>query len=129
MSTAELHEPEEATRAAALAEKAIKQHEDAVKHLRDVSAMLTGLGMQRATKKTEAIVRLCQQDNPATPGKKYSASQAADFAQLDPEYAAYKEQVEKYTLLRQEAEGNVATAKLVAQLAVALFRAEAGLTI
>lgn len=116
------------THLAALAEKAIHQHEDAVRNLRDVSTTLAGLERDRASYKTDAIVRLCQQDNPATPGKKYSASQAADFAQLDPEYAEYKERVTKYTLLRQEAEGNVATAKLVAQMAVALFRAEANLT-
>jgi hypothetical protein len=112
---------------AALAETAIAEHAKAVKTLRHVSASLANLERERSKHKTAAIVRLCQQENPATPGKNYSPSQAADFAQLDPQYDKYKGQVQSFTLLKQEAEGNLATAKLAAQLAVALFRAEAGL--
>lgn len=125
--TATAAETDRITELATLAQKAIDQHEIAVKNLRDVSTTLAQLESLRAMSKTAAIVRLCQIDNPATPGKKYSASQAADFALLDNGYAEYKDDVTKYTLLKQEAEGNVATARLVAQMAIALFRAEAGL--
>lgn len=116
------------TRLAALAEQEIENHRKSVAILRKVSAELDRLSNERSARKTAAIVRLCEQDNPATPGKKYSPSQAADFAQLDREYAEYKVAVQNLTLMRQEAEGSVATAKLTAQLAVALFRAECGLT-
>lgn len=108
---------------AALAQASISEHAQRVKALRDVSATLANLERKRSTEKTAAILRLCQQENPATPGKNYSPSQAADFAQLDPTYDKYKGQVLSFTLLKQEAEGNLATAKLAAQLAVALFRA------
>src|SRR4051812_2607297 len=96
----------EVSKLAALAEKTINQHEQAVGILRKVSAELDRLNNERAKLKTAAIVRLCEQDNPATPGKKYSPSQAADFAQLDREYAEYKVAVQNLTLMRQEAEGN-----------------------
>ena len=112
---------------AVMAENAIAQHAVARRHLVDVSTTLANLERQRSDRKMAAILRMCQAENPATPSKPFSASQAADFAQLDPEYAKYKLQVQNFGLAKLEAEIELESARLTAELRIALVKLEGGL--
>lgn len=112
---------------AAQAEVRIQEYEKAGVRLGEVSETLANLERDRSIQKTGAILRLCQKENPATPGKPYSASQAADFAQLDPEYNRYKLQVQSFSLLKLDAEIELQAARFRTELAIARFRAEGGL--
>lgn len=109
------------------AEQTINEYEKTGAKLGEVAETLANLERDRSIQKTGAILRLCQKENPATPGKPYSASQAADFAQLDPEYNRYKLQVQNFALLKLEAEVELQAASYRAELAIALVRQEGGL--
>lgn len=99
--------------------------------LDEATAELVAAQKQRAVNKLSAIARICRQDHPATPGKKFSASAADDFAQVDPEYAIYKETVARLErdkvsieVYVEDARFAIETARLRAELAIALVRAE-----
>lgn len=78
---------------------------------------LTGLQRERPRQKLAALVRICATTHPAT-GKNYSASQADDLLQLDPEYAEYKARVSEAEAEVREAAGDEYAAYLGAVLRV-----------
>jgi multidrug resistance efflux pump len=122
------------------AERAIAAHERAQKALHDKSNdlakavdKLVAAQLERAGRKVAAVVRICAEDHPATPGKKFSASAADDYAQVDPAYASYKQEVALLERAKALAEHDVEDAKaaldgakLRAELAIALVRASVG---
>ena len=87
---------------------------------------LDQLQQERAERKLAAVLRLVERDNPATPGKKWTWSAACDFAQFDPEYAAYKERVAEATRKRKSAKYDVKSAQLGTELYSNLVRASVG---
>ena len=114
-------------RLAETASQAIANHTTAGQTLIRLSAELDRALGKRAQHKITAILRLSAQDHPATPGKKYSVSQADDFARLDPDYARYKQLVSDLSLAKMQAEIEVTTARMLAELAIAAFRVDGGI--
>ncbi len=108
--------------AAAPAEVAIRFYDLAVVTHSEAVDRLTALEQARASEKLAALVRVCATTHPAT-GKNYSASQAEDLLQLDPGYADYRRRVVEAASAAREAEDEKLSARLVAQLRIALVRA------
>lgn len=104
-----------------------REHLTAIKTLRTKTEAYTAAAAKRAPLKLAAVARIVQQDHPATPGKKFSASAADDYAQVDPTYAVYKREVERLELDRKEAELNVDAARLAAENAIADLNAARGI--
>lgn len=101
------------------ADQAIRDHEAAYTRLVTATEALGLLQRQRAKRKAEAVVRLRQQG--------YTETNAKDFAQLDPDYAAYKADIGAAEVERQEAEYATENARLRSELATALVRQTGGL--
>lgn len=112
---------------AAQAEDALTGYRNRGYQYSQVCRTLASLEHERSRMKSEAIQRLCQLENPATPNKCYSATQAADFALLDPAYSHYKRQVGEFQIAKLEAEIEMRSAELRVELALAIAKQEGGL--
>lgn len=106
------------------AEQAINEHARLAAQIIASTSEHSEAERERALQKIGAVARLTGSDNPATPGKPFTASQAENYAQLDPAYAQYKERCASLSLVRLTDELAVQTAKLRAELAIALVRTE-----
>ncbi len=113
--------PSTLSETAAPAEVAIRFYDLAVVTHSECVDRLVALQQIRAAEKMAALVRICQHAHPAT-GKNYSASQAEDVLQLDPDYAAYKRRVAEAEAAAREAEYAITSSWLTAQLQIALVR-------
>lgn len=94
------------------AEEARQEFDRVIGDLVQATAELAHAERERPKQKLEAITRLCEQDHPATAGKKFSVSQADDFAQLDPGYSGYKVRVLVLQLAKLKAEHALESARM-----------------
>ncbi len=116
-----------ATDLAATAEHAIHRFREAGDDVSACTDILVKLQQERAQRKTDALIRLCQQDHPVS-GKKYSPSQAEDVLQLDPEYGLYKGEVASAEARLREAVDAREATLLIAKLRLTHFKREAGVS-
>ena len=105
---------------AADASRAIVEHGMASLELIEVTKGLKRLQSERATRKTEAVLRLCA-ERPT-----FSMSRADSLAQLDPAYAEYKKAVALAEVAVLASTLNVEGALLAVELQIALVRASGG---
>jgi hypothetical protein len=109
------------------AEQALRDYDAARVALVEATDVLAKAEGDRAKQKIGAVSRLMA-TGVSPDGKPFSLSRAEDYAQLDPEYAAYKARITELTLAKMEAEHALESARLTATYAEALVRRAGGLT-
>jgi hypothetical protein len=108
------------------AEEAITAHRDALSTRNECADKVVEISRERAELKLAAVTALMQQDFPATPGKKFTYTQACDTLQIDPAYADHKRRLEEAEAALREADAEVEHWAFTAELRIAQFKAEAG---
>lgn len=112
-----------------LAEQAIRRTRQLRGELKTARVRLATLRAARADLKLDAVARLMLLDNPATAPKKYTWSDAKDFAQADKTYAAYKADVAAAEQKVDELLETIHDDDQLIQVAIAAINAEATLSL
>jgi hypothetical protein len=108
------------------ADRAISAHTVAGKEYAALCGEELTLEADRAEQKLAAILRIMATTNDLT-GNPHSASSAEKIVELDSEYRAYLQRQSNTVVMKNVAFTAAQSARLMAELSIARFRAEAGL--